>query len=252
MRKGPNSSGSQFILITEDFNERTSNVTEKKIVDAVYDIESNIMVVLEKCVPIAIGSSTYAYAMTYDEDLTFAVHVKYFESDLSIYQPEVSQKQAADMMKNFFHSSKVPDMNDWSCKEFIKDKKETVTSDFTVDGDEFRFFDTEDVMAALENIRDGKSKWLHFGYTGKEGGYMEIHRCKDREDFACKVECVKWTKPVATGRHCIISDFESLRGLLLDFLVNQNYPKFSPDWVSFDVEDYFQKLVSKFIENEEM
>lgn len=45
---GSKANKSQYVLGTENGTKRTSNVTEEKIVDAVYDIEDNECVYLEK------------------------------------------------------------------------------------------------------------------------------------------------------------------------------------------------------------
>ena len=65
----------QFVLITENGKERTSNVTDERIFQAVYEVDSHSLVGLEKCVPVAIGPSTYVFAMSYNDDSLFAVHI---------------------------------------------------------------------------------------------------------------------------------------------------------------------------------
>lgn len=62
------SGSEQFVLVTEEGKERTSNVTDERIFRAVYEVECNTVVGLEKCVPVAIGPSAYVLAMTYNEN----------------------------------------------------------------------------------------------------------------------------------------------------------------------------------------
>lgn len=245
------SGSEQFVLVTEEGKERTSNVTDERIFRAVYEVECNTVVGLEKCVPVAIGPSAYVLAMTYNENSVFAVHVDLNGAIFRMSDPGCSQEEAVERMCDFFHKSKVPSIQEWVCEEFRPAPAKSESS-LTVDGEDFRFFDFSDVMAALENIRDGKSEWMHVGHTGgDDGGYMEIHRCIDREDFACKAEWVRWTQPEATGCRAVITDFSSLYRWLWDFALNRKYPESSPVWIPFDVKDYFQRLVFRFLESNE-
>ncbi|WP_294618654.1 hypothetical protein [uncultured Bacteroides sp.] len=240
----------QFVLITENGNERTSNVTDERIFQSVYEVDSHTLVGLEKCVPVNIGPSACVFAMSYNDDSVFAVHVDIKGTILRMLHFECSPEEAVDRMCDFFHLSQVPDIHGWECEELLPVPKKS-ESHLTVDGEDFRFFDFTDVMAALENIRDGKSKWLHHDHTGEDGGYMEIRRCTEGENIAYKVEWVKWTQPVETGCRAVITDFKSLYNWLWDFALNRKYPGLSPVWTQFDVKDYFQKLVFKFLDNHE-
>ncbi len=241
----------QFVLITENGKERTSNVTDERIFQAVYEVDSHSLVGLEKCVPVAIGPSTYVFAMSYNDDSLFAVHIDIKGSILRVLHPECSPETAVDRLCDFFHSSQVPDIQNWECEELTTVPKKPETH-LTVDGEDFRFFDFTDVMAALENIRDGKSKWLYLNHTGENGGYMEIRRCDDSESLAYKVEWVKWAEePVSTGCRAVVTDFKSLYNWLWDIALNRTSPELSSIWTQFDVNDYFQKLVFRFLDNHE-
>lgn len=70
---GPKTYKPQYVLETENGTERTSNVTEEKIVDAVYDIEDNVSVYLEKCVPVVLVRHVEAYSIDYYKDGSIAV-----------------------------------------------------------------------------------------------------------------------------------------------------------------------------------
>ena len=81
-------------------------------------------------------------------------------------------------------------------------------SSLSVDGEDFRYFGSADVVAALENIIDGKSVWMLYDFTCENGGYINIRRCGDDSIHTAKykVECVRWTEPTPTGYRAVISD----------------------------------------------
>ena len=60
---GQNAGKPQYVLGTKNGNERTSNVTEEKIRDAIDDIEENGCVYLEKCVPVVLVRHAEAYSI---------------------------------------------------------------------------------------------------------------------------------------------------------------------------------------------
>ena len=63
----------QYVLGTENGTRRTSNVTEEKIRDAIDDIEDNVAVYLEKCVPVVLVRHAEAYSIDYFKDCSIAV-----------------------------------------------------------------------------------------------------------------------------------------------------------------------------------
>ena len=103
-------------------------------------------------------------------------------------------------------------------------------------------------MAALENIIEGKSKWLLHDFTGRDGGYMNIRRCVDAGGLTkYKVELVQWMDPRPAGYHIVISDVALLRRWLWDFVTERNYPENLSEWEEFNVEDHFRRLVFRFL-----
>ena len=249
---GARSLAKQFVLITEKGEERTSNVTTERIYKAVFEIEANEYVTLEKCVPVAIGERAEAFAFTYYKGERLAVFFRVDRSILRMIHTGFSCQTVADMMCDCFESSKLPDMDGWQCEELKYERPRKDESSLSVDGFDYRHFDYTDVMAALDNIRDGKSNSLHHSFSGEDGGYIDICRSKDdsRPD-ALDVEWVKWTKPDPTGYRTVTNDFESLRTWLWDFTMSHKYPAPAPEWQEFDVTAYFEQLILKYSDNKD-
>lgn len=234
----------QHVLITNNGTRRTSNVSHILIMKAVYEIEANGYVTLEKCIPVRLVSEAESFAMSFYKDSRIAVYFRVRRSILRMCRDGFTPDDASDMMCDYFRSAKLPDMTGWVCEE-LKPAPQKAQSSLSVDGEDFRHFVTADVMAALENIIEGKSRWMLHDYTGDNGGYMNIQRC-DGESPEYNVEWVKWTEPTPTGFRATISDTSLLRRLLWDFVDERKYPALTPEWERFDVTDYFQRLVFKF------
>ncbi len=241
----------QYVLITENGKERTSNVTDARITKAVYEIETNEYVTLEKCMPVKLVREAEIFAISFYKDSHVAVYFRIGKNTLRMSHYGFTCDDAADMMCDFFRSVELPDMTDWICEE-LKPTPRKNESSLTVDGEDFKFFGSADVIAALENIIDGQSKWMYYDFTGENGGYMNIRRCGDNEKCPrYKVEFVQWTKPTPTGYHTIISEVAPLRCWLWDFVDNHKYPASTPEWESFDVTNHFQRLVFRFLDKED-
>lgn len=241
----------QHVLITGNGTQRTSNVTYERIFNALYNIGASEYVTLEKCQPVKIIREAEAFAMTFYKDSRIAVYFRVQKTVLRMCKCGIDCEKAIGMMCDFFHSAKLPDMTTWTCEEFRPEPQKTSTS-LMVDGEEFRYFDFADVMAALENIRDGLSRWLNYTISGDNNGYMTIHRYEKSESTtAYKVEWVRWNDSEPTGCRGIISDFAALRGWLWELALSHKYPDPGPQWTNFDVNDYFQKLAFRFLDEDD-
>ncbi|WP_285828778.1 hypothetical protein, partial [Bacteroides acidifaciens] len=141
----------QYVLGTENGTKRTSNVTEEKIVDAVYDIEDNECVYLEKCVPVVLVSYAEAYSIDYFKDSSIAVCFRVNGCLLRMWRSDVDCDVAADIMCDFFRTASLPDMTGWHCQN-IHPEQEEAEEKLCVDGEDFRYFGCQDVVGALENI----------------------------------------------------------------------------------------------------
>ena len=76
----------QYVLGTENGTRRTSNVTEEKIRDAIDDIEDNVAVYLEKCVPVVLVRYAEAYSIDYyKESYLFEDYKKDAQKDASAF-----------------------------------------------------------------------------------------------------------------------------------------------------------------------
>lgn len=248
---GPAAVKSQYVLITENGEERTSNVSTERIYKAVYEIEANGYVTLEKCQPVMLDGDASVFAICYYEDSRVAVYFNVGKSVMRMCRAGHTCDAVADMMCDFFESAKVPDMHGWTCEE-LKAAPQKHGAGLTVDGEDFRYFDFADVMAALENIRDGKSKWLQHDLRDDDSGYIHIRRCEDDAgERTYKVEWVKWTTPDPIGFRTETADYESVRTWLWNFALSRKYPAPSCEWTAFDVNDYFQRLLFRFLDNDE-
>lgn len=242
----------QYVLITENGRERTSNVTEGRIMKAAYEIEANVCVTLEKCTPVRIVREAECFAMTFYGDSRVAVYFRVRRTVLRMVKDSFSCEAAAGMMCNFFRSARLPDMTGWTCEE-LKPASRKSQSSLSVDGEDFRYFGSADVMAALENIIEGKSVWMLYDFTGEDGGYINIRRCSDdsTQTEKYKVECVRWTEPEPTGYRAVISDVTPLRKWLENLVDDRMFPDPTPEWESFDVNDHFQRLTFRFLNEED-
>lgn len=242
----------QYVLITEHGNERTSHVTDARIMEAVYEIETNGYVTIEKCTPVRLVREAECFAISFYDDSRIAVYFRVRKTVLRMVKTGISCDDAADVMCRFFSSAVLPDMTGWTCEE-LKPALGKSRSSLSVDGVDFRHFSDADVMAALENIIDGKAVWMLYDFTGENGGYINIRRCDDGSIHPAKykVECVRWTEPTATGHHTVISDVITMRKWLWDMVDGCRFPDPDHEWESFDVTDYFQRLTLRFLDNED-
>ncbi|MCB6971129.1 MULTISPECIES: hypothetical protein [Butyricimonas] len=239
----------QYVLVTENGEERTSNVTDAKIMEAVYDVDSNEYVYLMRCRPVILVREAECFALCFYSDLSFAAFFEVRGMIFRMVKSGVSYDEAADIMCNFFQLATLPDMSGWVCEK-RKAPMQQSESSLSVDGEDFRHFGCADVVAALENIIEGKSKWMLYDFTGENGGYINIHRHdKDGEPPKYKMEWVKWSEP--TGYHITLSDTSLLRRWLWDFASEHKYPDPAPEWESFDVKDTFQRLTFRFLNEED-
>ncbi len=241
----------QFVLITQNGSQRTSHVTDARIMKEVYEIEANHHVILERCTPMKLISQAECFAISFYSDSRVAVFFRVQKTELCMIRYEVSRDVAADIMCNFFISDKLPDMSAWTLMEFSTGPH-TGKPNLSVDNDTFRYFNDADVVAALNNIIDGKSLWMLYEFCGEINGYIEIKRYSDApsDTVKYKVECVGWTNPVPIGYRTVTSDVGSLRKWLWDLVDSNKLPEPSPVWESFDVSDYFRQLTSRFSDNE--
>ncbi|MDE5628720.1 MAG: hypothetical protein K2I69_04080 [Muribaculaceae bacterium] len=241
----------QYVLGTENGTRRTSNVTEEKIRDAIDDIEDNESVYLEKCVPVVLVRYAEAYSIDYYKDCSIAVCFRVNGYMLRMWRSEVDCDLAADIMCNFFRTASLPDMTGWRCQK-VYPEQETPETKLCVDGEDFRYFDMADVLCALENIVERKSLWMLYDFTKGDGGYINIRRCNNdaAPTEGYKVEYVRWTNPAPTGFRGVVSDEEPLRSWLWSMIDDERLPDPLGDWEQFDVNDYFGRLVFRFLDEE--
>ncbi len=107
------------MLGTENGTRRTSNVTEEKIRDAIDDIEDNVAVYLEKCVPVVLVRYAEAYSIDYYKDGSIAVCFRVNGYMLRMWRSDVDCDMAADIMCNFFRTASLPDMTGWHCQKIF-------------------------------------------------------------------------------------------------------------------------------------
>ena len=241
----------QYVLGTENGTCRTSNVTEAKIVEAVYDIEDHVAIYLEKCVPVVLVRHAEAYSIDYYKDSSIAVCFRVNGSMLRMWRPDVDCDTAADIMCEFFRTASLPDMTGWHCQK-IHPEQEDPEMKLCVDGEDFRYFDMADVFCALENIIERKSLWMLYDFTKDEGGYINIRR-RDNEatpTAVYKVEYVRWTKPDPTGFRGVVSDAGLLRNWLWTLIDGENLPDAPAGCEQFDVNDHFGRIVFRFLDEE--
>ena len=138
-------------------------------------------------------------------------------------------------------------MTEWQCQKIYLEE-ETEEEQLCVDGENFRYFDCQDVIGALENIIEGKSRWMIYDFTIENGGYVNIRRCDNdtAPTAGYKVEYVCWTEPTPTGFRGIISDVALLRDWLWSLINSETLPDPMDECVSFDVNNHFERLVFKF------
>lgn len=240
----------QYVLITDNGKERTSNVSDARIMKAVYEIEANGYATIEKCMPVRLISESECFAISFYKDSRVAVYFRVRKTVLRMVRSGFSCEAAADMMCEFFQSATLPDMTAWTCEELTPAPGKSEAS-LSVDGADFRYFGSADVVGALENIIEGKSVWMLYDFTGENGGYINIRRCGDAAAHAAtfKVECVRWTEPTPTGYRTVLSDVAPLRSWLWNLVDSRIFPDPTPQWEPFDVNDHFQRLVFKYLDN---
>ena len=242
----------QYVLGTENGTKRTSNVTEAKIVEAVEDIEDNVAIFLEKCVPVVLVRHAEAYSIDYFKDCSIAVCFRVKGHLFRMWRSDVYCDEAADIMCAFFRTASLPDMTDWHCQKIYSEDEEKDADKLTVDNEDFRYFSCADVIGALENIIEGKSRSMLYCFAKDNGGYVEIRRCdKDTgPEQAYKVEYVRWTEQTPIGYRGKMSDFRLLRSWLWDLIDVDGLPEPIAGWEQFDVNNHFERLMFRFLDEE--
>ncbi len=238
----------QYVLGTKNGAIRTSNVTEEKIFDAVYDIEEHESVYLEKCVPVVVVRYAEAYSVDYYKDGSIAVCFRVNGYMFRMWRPGVDYDHAVDIMCGFFRSATLPDMTGWQCQK-VYSEQEKEEDKLTVDGEDFRYFGCQDVVGALENIIEGKSRSMLYIFTNGNGGYVDIRRCDGCPTSAqsFKAEYVRWTDGEPIGFHGVTSDGRLLREWLWHLIDNDRLPDSLPEWKQFDVNDHFERMVFRIL-----
>lgn len=244
----------QYVLVTEDGDERTSHVTDRRIRQAVRKIEDNAIVVLEKCRPVIISAETSVFAMSYDKESLFAVHARFAGEFIRMVLHDCPSDDAIGMMCAFFHRQELPDMYEWEYQERIVPTDEKDEAKLVVGCREFRVFGLSDVLVALQNIRSGKSRWMQLHYSAHSAwdcGCMEASRDEDAAEFACKVDWYRGIGASAVGYRTVTSDFGQLQQWFSDRVVLGKYPEPDERWTEYNVEDYFQGLIDKILKEDE-
>lgn len=242
----------QYVLGTNNGDVRTSNVTEEKIRDAIDDIEDNVAIYLEKCVPVVLVRYAEAYSIDYFKDCSIAVCFRVNGFLFRMWRSDIYPDEAADIMCAFFRTASLPDMTDWHCQKIYSEDDEQDTDKLTVDNEDFRYFDCADVVGALENIIEGKSRSMLYVFTKDHGGYVEIRRSDMGADLApaYKVVYVRWTERTPVGHRGIMSDFKLLRSWLWELIDGDSLPEPVDGWKQFDVNDHFERLMFRFLDEE--
>ena len=241
----------QYVLGTENGTRRTSNVTEEKIRDAIDDIEENVAIYLEKCVPVVLVSYAEAYSIDYYKDGSIAVCFMVNGYMFRMWRSGVDCDVAADILCGFFRSAILPDMTGWQCQKIYPDQ-EKEEDKLTVDDEDFKYFVCSDIVCALENIIDGKSRSMLYVFTKENGGYVNIHRrnFEDTTGVGFKVEYVRWTDQEPIGYRGVTSDVRLLREWLWHLVDDAGLPDPLSEWVQFDVNDYFDRMIFRFLDED--
>lgn len=237
----------QYVLGTENGTRRTSNVTEEKIYDAVHDIEEHESVYLEKCVPVVLVRYAEAYSIDYYKDGSIAVCFRVNGYMFRMWRTGVDCNLATDILCGFFRSASLPDMTGWQCQKVYPEHEEEEDR-LTVDNEDFRYFGCSDIVCALENIIDGKSRSMLYIFTKENGGYVNIRICDNEAvpTAGYKVEYVRWTAQEPVGFRGIIHDAGLLRNWLWSLIDGEILPAPMDECVPFDVNNYFERLMFRF------
>ncbi|WP_300933285.1 hypothetical protein [Muribaculum intestinale] len=242
----------QYVLGTQNGDERTSNVTEEKIRDAIDDIEDNVAIYLEKCVPVVLVRHAEAYSIDYFNDCSIAVCFRVNGFLFRMWRSDVYPDEAADIMCAFFRTASLPDMTGWHCQKIYSEDEEKEDDKLTVDGEDFRYFSCADVVVALENIIEGKSRSMLYIFTKENGGYVDIRGCgkESGRGQSYKVEYVRWTEQTPIGYRGVMSDSELLKKWLWSLIDDDSLPEAIACWEQFDVNNYFERLMFRFLDEE--
>lgn len=239
----------QYVLGTENGDTRTSNVTDEKIIEAVYNIEEHESVYLEKCVPVVLVRYAEAYSIDYYNTGSIAVCFRVNGYGFRMWRGGVGCDMATDIFCDFFHYAKLPDMTGWQCQKIYSEQEKEVEQ-LTVDGEDFRYFECPDIVCALENIIDGTSRDMLYVFSKENGGYVNIRRCnmEDATDAGFKIEYVVWTQQEPVGYRGVTSNVRLLRKWLWHLIDDDRPADPLSEWVRFDVNDYFERMVFRFSE----
>lgn len=237
------------VLITGNGSERTSRVTTSRIRNAVRDIETNVCVTLERCTPLVLVQQAECFAISFYDDSRIAAFFRVGRCVLRMVKSRFSSDEAAKVMCTFFRSSALPDMTDWTCENLHYESEED-GANLCVDGQDFSYFDPADVVAALDNIIEGKSEWMLYDFTGGNGGYLNIMRAVEcsTDRTVYKVEYVRWTSPEPAGYMAVLSDAAALRTWVCGLVNAGKFCDPMPGWETFDVNDYFRRLTFKYLD----
>lgn len=159
------------------------------------------------------------------------------------YHAEMDFDKAAAILTDFFEKSVLPSCICWQkyCSGAAGDKSfMLVTSD-----DTYRFVSFRDVEAVLSRIDKGTCTMLSLRTETGQEGYFEV----SRGDGCYLLEVTTGIGDEGRGFRTECRDRDRLLAWLRKFYDEMTYPVFDTAWTEFDIQEYYKKLIDKYLEN---
>ena len=111
--------------------------------------------------------------------------------------------------------------------------------------DTYRFVSFRDVEAVLSRIDKGTCTMLSLRTETGQEGYFEV----SRGDGCYLLEVTTGIGDEGRGFRTECRDRARLLAWLRKFYDEMTYPAFDTGWTEFDIQEYYKKLIDKYLEN---
>lgn len=240
-----------FVLEYGHTGERTSIITPELIVEAIEQAQTaRSYVTLICCTPPKMyeGRAMMMKWGYLDKDCDTPSAAIFFTEDsgdrTQYNRAGFSPKRAADLLCAFFEHSTVPPLYMGWDKYWLVDRPEDPEPYILYAGnDEFKHFDLDDVLAALDQLYDGEINSVMLQTESAENGYLEISAIDGA--YMAELQTDDDVTGKRRGFRLVTGDKDQIQQWMTDFYTDRKPPEITPEWDEFDVEEFFNNIANK-------
>lgn len=239
-----------FVLIYGDNGDRTSIITPELIAEAVARAQSShTYVELQCCIPLKLheGSAKYMrWGYDPNSDVPFAA-IYFTENDgthTRYIKTNCTKSRGEAMLCSLFEHSQIPPLVIGWEKQWLRRAQEEIEPYILYAGnDEFKHFDFDDVLAAIEQLCDGEIDRVMLQTESAQNGYLEA--CKKADGYQVEFQTDDEETGIRRGFRRIVCNLDDVQQWFADYYNERKAPDISPEWDEFDVEEFFNNLANK-------